>query len=229
MNLKYIVLTGNDDDSFDTDSGWRGAAQFGIVYQRTGGGDYGFETSSRGNNTATFFTRPVYANWTINQRSQNTASGQRRAAIVHNSGHVGQVFNSVLTSNNGVQCLQVAGASTLSNTNAFGGIGPYYRSVHLSCDGGAVVGSSPVTNAQVEAILDADANNVKAGTSSLVNGFINGPNETAVAASVIPNGDLPASVRNFLTPVTYIGAVRDANDTWYQGWTCGLPTTPSCH
>lgn len=229
VNLKYIVLTGNDDDSFDTDSGWRGAAQFGIVYQRTGGGDYGFETSSRGNNTATFYTRPVYANWTINQRSQNTAAQQKRAAIVHNSGHVGQVFNSVLTSNNGVQCLQVAGASTLTNPNAFGGTGPYYRSVHLSCDGGAVLGSSPVTNANVDAILDADANNVKAGTSSLVNGFINGPNENAVTAATIPNGDLPASVRNFLTPVTYIGAVRDANDTWYQGWTCGLPTTPSCH
>jgi hypothetical protein len=48
VNLRYIVLTGNDDDGFDTDSGWSGAAQFGIAYQRTGGGDFGFETSSRG-------------------------------------------------------------------------------------------------------------------------------------------------------------------------------------
>ena len=230
VNLKNIVLTGSDDDSFDTDSGWRGAAQFGIVYQRTGGGDYGFETSSRGNNTATFFTRPVYANWTINARSLNTtSSSQSRAPILHNSGHVGQVFNSVLTANNTNVCLEIAGASTLTNGNAFSGTGPYYRSVHLSCDAGPVLGNAPVTNANVEAIIDADPNSVKAGTSSLANGFINGPSESAVPAATIPAGSLPASVRNFLTPVTYIGAVRDVNDTWYQGWTCGLPTTPSCN
>ena len=229
VNISHIVLTGNDDDSFDTDSGWRGAAQFGIVYQRTGGGDYGFETSSRGTNTATFFTRPTYANWTINQRSQNTGSGQRRAGIVHNSGHVGQVFNSVITSNNGVQCLQLASASTLTNPNNFGGT---VRStgVHLS-DGGPVRGSAPVTKADVDAVIDADANSVKTGTSTLINGFINGANETAVPATnitAIAGNTLPAAVSSFLTPVNYIGAVRDANDTWYQGWACGLPTTPAC-
>jgi hypothetical protein len=231
VNLAYIVLTGIDDDGFDTDSGWRGAAQFGIAYQRTGGGDYGFETSSRGTNTPTFFTRPTYANWTINQRSLNTGSGQRRAGVVHNSGHVGQVFNSVITSNNGVQCLQIAGNATLTNPNNFGGSGPVYNSVHMSCDGGPVLGSAPVTNANVEAILDAGANNVKTGTSTLINGFINGANENAVTATditAIAGNTLPAAVASFLTPVDYIGAVRDANDDWYVGWTCGLPTLPGC-
>jgi hypothetical protein len=27
------------------------------------------------------------------------------------------------------------------------------------------------------------------------------------------------AVDSFFDPVTYIGAVEDANDTWYQGWT----------
>ncbi|MFN4023669.1 MAG: hypothetical protein ACK4MQ_02455 [Hyphomonas sp.] len=234
VNLKYIVITGSDDDQFDTDSGWRGAAQFGIAYQRLGGGDFGFETSSRGTNTAgttSFFTRPTYANWTVVQRTQSSGAGQRRAGIVHNTGHVGQVFNSVVTANNGVQCLQVATASTLSNANNFGGSGPVYQSVHMSCDGGPVLGSAPITNAQVEAILDANVNNVKTGTSTLVNGFINGANENAVTATnitAIAGNTLPPAVASFLTPVDYIGAVRDANDTWYQGWTCGLPTTPAC-
>jgi hypothetical protein len=235
VNLKYIVITGSDDDQFDTDSGWRGVAQFGIAYQRLGGGDFGFETSSRGTNTAgtsSFFTRPTYANWTVVQRTQSSGSGQRRAGIVHNTGHVGQVFNSVVTANNGVRCLNVATASTLSNANNFGGSGPVYRSVHFSCDGGALAGSSGVTNEQVDAILDvAGSNNVKAGTSTLVNGFINGANETAVTPTnitAIAGNTLPAAVRDFLTPVTYIGAVRDSSDTWWQGWTCGLPTTPAC-
>ncbi|MFN7055238.1 hypothetical protein [Hyphomonas sp.] len=238
VNLKYIVITGSDDDQFDTDSGWRGAAQFGIAYQRTAGGDYGFETSNRPSTTTNnlLATRPVYANWTIVQRTTLTAAGQRRAGIVHNTGHVGQVFNSVVTANNGVQCLQVANADTLNNPNNFGGNGPVFRSVFMSCDGGAVLGSGGVTNAQVDSILDvAGSNNVKAGTSTLINGFINGANENAVPATNIlalpqsasPNA-LPASIASYLTPVDYIGAVRDANDTWYQGWTCGLPTTPAC-
>ena len=33
----------------------------------------------------------------------------------------------------------------------------------------------------------------------------------------------------FYTSVPYIGAVRDAADTRFQGWTCGLySTTPAC-
>ncbi len=232
VNVRNIVITGSDDDGFDTDSGWRGAAQFGIVYQRTGGGDYGFETSSRGTNTPTYFTRPLYANFTVVQRSQGTGSGQRRAAIVHNTGHVGQVFNSVLTSVNGVSCLQMANAATLSNPNNFGGTGPVYNSVFFSCEGGSFQtggsGATEVTAAQIEAIVDAGSNNVKGGTSTLVNGFINGANENAVTATPIPAGSLPSAVTNFITPVDYIGAVRDTNDDWYVGWTCGLPTTPGC-
>src|SRR3546814_17447452 len=39
VNGKYLVGTGNDDDTFDTDSGFRGGIQFGPVVQRAGGGD----------------------------------------------------------------------------------------------------------------------------------------------------------------------------------------------
>ena len=35
-------------------------------------------------------------------------------------------------------------------------------------------------------------------------------------------------VGGFLQQVDYIGAIRDGNDTWWEGWTCGLPGTPSC-
>jgi hypothetical protein len=48
--------------------------------------------------------------------------------------------------------------------------------------------------------------------------FINGANETAVTA-------FNASTLNaFFDATTYVGAVRDANDTWYAGWTCNSAT-----
>src|SRR3546814_8692170 len=35
-HLKYLVLTGNEDDNLDTDVGFRGTAQFVIAAQREG-------------------------------------------------------------------------------------------------------------------------------------------------------------------------------------------------
>lgn len=235
VNLKYLVLTGNDDDMFDTDSGWRGAAQFGIIYQRTGGGDFGFETSSRGTNTADYFTRPTYSNWTIVMRST-----VGRDAIIHNTGHVGRVYNSVLRSEINQQCLNIATPVTLTNPNGVGSgaaaNGPLYNSVFFSCNGGNTEGSGGVTTAQVDAQVALGANNVLSGTSTLTNGFINGANENAVTASSFPTslnagvglGSGNTNITGFLTPVTYIGAVRNSSDTWYQGWTCSLPGQPIC-
>ena len=63
-----------------------------------------------------------------------------------------------------------------------------------------------------------------AGTSlsNQVLTFINGANENAVtpvaAATVFP----------FFQNTTYIGAVQNAADTWYQGWTCGLTAGATC-
>jgi hypothetical protein len=231
VNLRYIVLTGIDDDGFDTDSGWRGAAQFGIVYQRDGGGDFGWETSSRGTNTADFFTRPTYSNWTIVMRPTTT-----RQAIVHNTGHTARVYNSVIRSTANQACLNLATAVTLTNPNGVSGNGPLYNSVFFSCAGGNVIGSSGNTSAQAEAQIALGTNNVLNGVSTLTNGIINGANESAVTATSFPttlNAGTGLSAGNtnvtgFLTPVNYIGAVRDANDTWYRGWSCGLPGETAC-
>ena len=48
--------------------------------------------------------------------------------------------------------------------------------------------------------------------------FVNGANETAVAAFN------PTALSSFFDAVTYIGAVRNAADTWYLGWTCDSAT-----
>ena len=37
-----------------------------------------------------------------------------------------------------------------------------------------------------------------------------------------------SSLSSFFADTTYIGAVKDANDTWWQGWTCGTPGQASC-
>ena len=72
-------------------------------------------------------------------------------------------------------------------------------------------------------LLTAGTNNASQLTTTLTNTFVNGPTENGRTALN------PATVNAFFTATTYIGAVRDANDTWWQGWTCGLGSpTPAC-
>lgn len=43
---------------------------------------------------------------------------------------------------------------------------------------------------------------------------MNGVNELAVAVFDV------TGLGSFFSAATYIGAVKDSNDTWYAGWTC---------
>ncbi|WP_304930701.1 hypothetical protein, partial [Brevundimonas sp.] len=78
VNLRYIVITGADDDGFDTDTGWRGAAQFGIVTQRpptATSRSAGFEFSAAPASVplgSRYVSRPFIANWTLVGRNSPT-------------------------------------------------------------------------------------------------------------------------------------------------------------
>ena len=84
-----------------------------------------------------------------------------------------------------------------------------------------------VTLAEIQGIFGTGTNNNNSAfTSSLASVFINGANEAAVTATDPTTfnadsiGGANSSAPNKLTAVTYIGAVQNASDTWYAGWTC---------
>ena len=58
------------------------------------------------------------------------------------------------------------------------------------------------------------AKRVDAFTSTLTGLYINGANETGVAAFN------PTTLSAFFDATTYIGAVQDATATWFTQWTC---------
>ena len=209
VNLSHVVITGADDDSLDTDEGYRGAVQFVIARQRANGGDRGFEQSSVGVQ-ASYNSRPAFANYTV---IGTTRTGAGDIQIL-NTGTGGRFINGIHTSANAaVACLDVDTPSTQAAA-------PRWDSVVFAC-------TLPFRNdtdldaAAAQALFDAGTNNASVFTSTL-NGFINGPNEAARTAFNA------ATVNPFFVTTTYIGAVRDANDTWWQGWTCGLATGSSC-
>lgn len=209
VNSKYLVATGNDDDSFDTDTGFNGAIQFGIVVQRgqkAGAGDRGDrinEMSSAG--STALKSNPKLVNVTF-----VGAPAHDRSAMVLNSGTHVEYYNAVVTGSS--NCLEIADPGTQGT----------FHSAFFSC-------AAPFygTDGVAAGYFAAGSNNVADGVSTLTDMIVNGANETAVPAADL--AEVNGRVGNFLQQVDYIGAVKDANDTWYQGgWACGLPGTPSC-
>ncbi|RAK66559.1 hypothetical protein [Phenylobacterium kunshanense] len=209
VNLKHVVVTGADDDSLDTDEGWRGGVQFLIVRQRANGGDRGFEQSSAGVQ-ASLNSQPKFANFTV-LGTTRTGAGDLQ---VLNTGTGGRFVNGIFASaHTSTACIDVDDTSTVAAA-------PRWDSVVLAC-------SSPFRNdtgvdaAQATTLFNVGANNSASHTSTL-SGFVNGSNETGRVATD------PKTIYSFFDSVTYIGAVRDANDTWWSGWTCGLASGSSC-
>jgi hypothetical protein len=228
VNLRHLVINGADDDGMDTDTGWRGGAQFGIVTQRAPNAtsrSAGFEFSAAPASTplaSRYVSQPKMANWTIVGRQSPTDAH----TVAHfDTGTDATIINSVFTSPTG----SLAGCMAINDADT-GTSGVVFNSVYMSC---------PISYRAANVVLSgaaftAGTNNTAAGTSTMTAPttgvtitnqgltFINGANETAVTPVNAP------AVYSFFTATTYIGAVQNAADTWYQGWTCGLTAGSTC-
>lgn len=217
VNARYLVMTGNDDDSFDTDAGFNGAIQFAIIVQRAAGGDRMNEMSAL---TRAPVSNPKIANATFVGRAGGGAG------IVMNSGSNVQYYNTVVTkvaggTGAGASCLDIDDAQPAGPTSTGGSFNSVFFSCPTAFDDDSAGDAAAAFN--VGAGGNTSAGNTSNGTSTLTATFVNGANETGVT----PFGTL-VSVSSFFEQVGYIGAVRNATDTWWQGWTCGLTADTPC-
>jgi len=66
VNVKYAVVYGAEDDSFDWTYGWSGKGQFWVAIQGDDFADRGFEADNNGsNNLATPYSNPMLSNITL--------------------------------------------------------------------------------------------------------------------------------------------------------------------
>jgi len=217
-NARYLVLTGNDDDSLDTDQGYQGFIQFVIGVQLPGGtsGDDMVEADSVGSEESLPRQWTRLANFTFIQRSTRASS-----AILLRGGTDFTLVNGVVVTPG--TCLDIDatnGSTTREADPALQDQGPpVFRSVVLSCGTTPYAEDGDVPAATIRAFFERAAfNNNPALASSLANLFVNGSNETGVPAFDA------STLGSFMVATSYIGAVRDANDGWYRGWTCDSAT-----
>lgn len=212
VNLRNWIVTGALDDSLDYDDGWVGNAQFGIILQAltaTGGPDRMVEASNRTiAGIGTLNTNPIIANFTFVGVPQNDVGGGLTGITLNNTGGTpgssGRFINGVVTGSS--TCINVEASNTAP--------APQFDSILSSCTGSY----GAITTAR----LTAGTNNTTTTTPTLVSRFVNG---TAEAARPAFNA---STLNPFFVQTTYIGAVRDAGDTWWQGWSCGLTAGSSC-
>jgi hypothetical protein len=215
--LRNVVVTGADDDSVDVDTGFQGTIQYVLAIQKTSGNaDSMIELDSANtleDNTPR--THLKLANFTFVHRNAATANN---AAMLFRGKSDSSLINGVVVSP--MACLRLNGTNILTADAPNQKLGPpVFQSVVMQCGGAsAFVGSGGVTAQQVADVFAAGANNSAAFTPTLTGTFINGANETAVVASN------PTAIDAAFTATTYVGAVQNATDTWYAGWTCNSAT-----
>jgi hypothetical protein len=224
-NMRNIVITGADDDALDTDFGYKGFIQFLIAIQRPQSlgvnGDTMIEADSNPEVTGADDFTPRQFTRLSNFTFIQTRTGTR--AIHLRGGTDYALLNGVVVSPSA--CLDVDQATTVQAADpAKDEAGPpIIRSVLFAC--------TPFADADADTFEDAalaaagNTNNLTTGyTSTLASLFVNGANETAATpfnATLLNTSFViaPYPAGNF-TQTSYVGAVRDANDSWYRSWTC---------
>ena len=217
VNMKYMVFTGADDDNLDLDTGYQGNIQYVLAVQKTSGAaDSIIELDSANSlESQTPRTYMKLSNFTFVHK--NAANGNQ-AAMLLRGGSDATIMNGVLTTP--TACLRLNGTNIIGAADSIPGkLGaPSFRSVAMTCGATQFVGTAGLTAQQVTDTFNAGTNNTSSLTSTLSSVFVNGANETARTPFDAKTIDA------FFDTTTYIGAVKDANDTWYAGWTCNSKT-----
>lgn len=205
VNAKHLVLTGIGDDSVDWTDGWVGKVQYVIVDQADNAGDRGIEGDNRSSNNS---LQPR-SNPTISNVTFVGGAGGDTGVLLRQGTHA-DLYNGIVTGfqdagfdiDNGSTAAEATNGNITVDSFLFAG-----NAANLETDDAA-------QDAAQAAVIAAGPNNVIGGTTSIADEtYAPGAAEAAVTATNVN------AVDPFFDAVTYIGAVENADDTWYTGWT----------
>lgn len=240
VNASHVILTGNADDSVDWTSGWVGNVQYLIVHL-----DNTSENGIEADNLENFDnnlprSNPSISNATfIGVTPSGNGDGSQGARLRRGTGV--RIVNSIFTNFDpaGGGAFDIDSSATFDLSAASPGCNlpststdvafaslVLTNATNLDTDGDT---SSGATTASIL----GECNQIVQGTlaQSTLSGYSFYPAASTIAQPIgvvpgafesAPNVTAidPSTVNAFFdASATYVGAVRDANDTWYRGWT----------
>ncbi len=224
VDVKFAIVTGAEDDSFDYSYGWSGRGQFWIVQQDQDTGDRGIEADNNEiQNTSPDFnnlplTEPEVYNYTFVGRFPQGV-GDDNVGLKIRRGAAGRLFNGII-GGFGSYFLDIDDAATFDNCptdtdqdplridnviGALSGIAPIDPDPdnELQCVGTAFSSSNPRLVNPIDR-RDPDFR----------------PRNTGLVSR--PNLVRTPPINGFFDQVNYLGAVEPGipqSQTWYFGWT----------
>ncbi len=213
VDLKYAIVTGASDDSFDYSTGWQGRGQFWIVQQDPAEGDRAFEVDGNENVfTAQPFTNPTIYNITLVGRGGTGSANASPAGMQLRRGTKGMIRNAIVMGfNNAIDiddqatldnCLDgsltIANSIFFQNTNLLDADSDTFEDQCTATVGWASIRQ---VDPQLGAAFDRSAPNFQPAAGS-----------PALTGAAAPPSD------GFFDAVTYLGAVAPTGTPWYQGW-----------
>ena len=182
VNLKYIYLTGVQDDSFDYTNGWRGKAQWIIIDQNTpdpvtasnNRPDNAMEFDNNGKaNDASPRSNPIISNFLI------IGNTEKHGELIHlRAGTQATLLNGIIIdeSNQG-PCIEIDDASTFASAGSINSSTLSAKSILMDC------GDKKFSGEDGSDLFSTSAWALEQGiveSKNTLNGYKNGANETSV-------------------------------------------------
>jgi hypothetical protein len=215
VNVKYLTLTGIQDDSVDWDNGYVGKLQFVLVKHAEDNSDANRAIEGDGDGgDGTAFSNPMVANMTIIGNEFDTADADSEGVLLRDQTNA-QLYNFVVTGPAGMgECFEadLSDGDTTLLANMDGTNTPQltFETSVLACaenikDSGDFSQEDWFTAQAGNSLLD--------NTATVLNGIYTV--DATVATDV-------STLDSFFSSVDFIGAVKDADNDWTAGWTVGL-------
>jgi hypothetical protein len=217
VNLKYVYLTANFDDSLDWTNGWTGKAQFVYITHEDGNANRGIEAdSSSAGAAATPVSAPKLANFTILPGTDTAnASGDNGEGILLRVGTAGELYNVLVQGRKGStadtesgECLELDGSVSSLVDNVNNNTLVMSHSI-IDCNEPFKTSGTTAINTETW-FLGQQGNSATAVT--ITDGM-----PAATDTTLLGKGKDLSTDDSFFESTNFIGAFDGQND-WRQGW-----------
>ena len=214
-NMDHLVVRGAGDDSIDWTDGWVGALQYAIVVQREGN-DNGIEGDNNGDAGTDSMprSRPIVAKLYRSLVVVTGASGE--GALLPRRVLQARIVNATIQN--------FSQGFEFDNDSAMGVL-PEARSIVVAANGEDLNGTGVLVDVSN---LNVFATSTLGPVTGATTPLAPGANETGTTAAdpvAVCNSEFTGIAVNpcgALDSAVYVGALEDAADTWFAGWTIGL-------